>query len=262
MDFTIILGVLGGLAVILYGVRGPEQGIFFVKTAEPLIIVIGGTIAATLIHIPINQIIRIFGVLKAAFSLKRIKQITIINQIVEMAKKAKKEGFLALEGELGKIQEPFLHKGITLVMMGEDAKVIEEVLQRELTALEERHDLGQAIFSNMAKYSPSFGLIGTVAWLVLSLAKGGMQDPAKIGVGIAEAMKCTFFGILMSYLVYLPIAGRLKIKSQEEIINKEMMIIGVLAIKEGVNPSVVQEKLSAFLSPRYRRKLQKMTKGE
>ncbi len=210
-------------------------------------IVFGGTFAAIMINFSMSQVLSVFPLLKVAFSQKNTDSVGVIDTLVDFAETSRREGLLALEEKAATLNEPFLEKGIQLVVDGTDAELVRSILEIELAFLEERHRLGQRIFEQMGALSPAFGMIGTLIGLIAML--GDLDDPDQIGMGMAVALITTLYGAVASNLIFLPVAGKLRLKSDEEILIKQVMIEGILSIQAGENPRIVEEKLKSFLSP-------------
>jgi chemotaxis protein MotA len=217
-------------------------------------LVIGGTVGVSLMSFPLSTAIGIFGITKIAFFEKRIDLNEVIVKLVGFAEKARKEGLLALEVELESVQDPFLKKGLQLVTDGVDMHVTEEILEHDLNFVEERHHVGEAFFSTMGGYSPTLGIIGTVFGLVNALGK--LENPEEMGNAIAAAFIATLYGVTFANVVFLPIAAKLKVRSQEEVLVRQVIIEGILSIEVGDNPRITEEKFKVFLSPKKRDEIQ------
>src|SRR5690554_1356206 len=246
MDLATLLGIIIGV-VLLIGAIALEGDITMFWSFSSLMIVFGGTFASTMINFSMSQVLSVFPLLKVAFSKKFNDSVRIIDILVEFAETSRREGLLALEEKAQAVDEPFLEKGVQLVVDGTDAELVRNILEIELVFLEERHRLGQRIFEKMGAWSPAFGMIGTLIGLIAML--GDLNDPDQIGMGMAVALTTTLYGSVASNLIFLPIAGKLRIKSDEEIVMKQVMIEGILSIQAGENPRIVEEKLKSFLSP-------------
>ncbi len=146
------------------------------------------------------------------------------------------------------MEDPFLAKGMQLAIDGMESSSIEDVLTTEIAYVEERHRLGAEIFSTMGAFAPAVGMLGTIIGLVQMLMQ--MSDPSSIGAPMAVALLTTFYGTLLANLLFLPIAGKLKTRSKQEILVKTMVIEGIISIQSGDNHRIVEQKLKAFLSPR------------
>lgn len=249
MDLATIVGLIAAFGLVLTAILTGGSLMIFVDIPS-LFIVVGGTIGATLVTYPLGDIIGIIGVTKNAFFADKQDLLNIINKIVEYAKTARKDGVLALENFIEKEQNKFLEKGIRLVIDGTEPDVIKEVLEIDLGYIGERHKTGIGIFEAMGNYSPAFGMIGTLIGLVLMLQ--AMDDPSSIGPAMSVALITTFYGALFANIVFLPIAGKLKKRSGDELLEKEIILAGVLAIQVGDNPRLIEQKLHAYIPPKLR----------
>jgi len=249
VDLATFLGLLvaGGLVVASIIMGG--SGAWFVNTPS-MMIVAGGTMGATLINYPLSEVVSVFKVTKNAFLHRTVSALNLIPMLVDFAKKARREGILSFESRLKEIDDPFLAKGIQMAIDGMESSAIEEVLTTEIMYLEERHRLGAEIFSTMGTYAPAVGMLGTIIGLVQMLMQ--MKDPSAIGAPMAVALLTTFYGTLLANLLFLPISGKLKIRSRQEVLAKQMVLEGVLAIQAGDNHRVVEQKLKAFIAPSLR----------
>jgi len=167
-----------------------------------------------------------------------------------LAKKARQEGILSFESQLDQIEDTFLVKGLQMAIDGMEGRSIEEVMSTEILYIEERHSLGSEIFSTMGTFAPAIGMLGTIIGLVQMLMQ--MEDPSQIGAPMAVALLTTFYGTLLANLFFLPVAGKLKTRSKQEVLTKQMILEGVVSIQSGDNHRVVVQKLKAFLSPKVR----------
>ncbi len=246
MDLATLLGIIIGMALLIVSIAMEgDLGMFW--SFSSILIVFGGTFASTMINFSMSQVLSVFPLLKVAFSKKSHDNTGMIDILVDFAETSRREGLLALEEKAQAIDEPFLQKGIQLVVDGTDAELVRNILEIELIFLEERHRLGQKIFEQMGALSPAYGMIGTLIGLIAML--GALDNPDQIGMGMAVALITTLYGSVASNLIFLPLAGKLGIKSDEEILLKQVMIEGILSIQAGENPRIVEEKLKAFLSP-------------
>ena len=166
---------------------------------------------------------------------------------------ARREGILALESHASEAEDEFLEKSVQLAIDGTAPELIKDILTTELAFMEDRHAMGQSILVAMGTYAPAFGMIGTLIGLVQMLAT--LDDPSKIGEGMAVALLTTLYGALLANMVFLPGAGKLKVRTSNELLAKELVIEGILSIQSGDNPRVVEQKLKAFVSPAVRRQV-------
>ena len=246
MDLTTLIGLVAGCIFIYVGIilEGNMRNFFDLAS---IMITLGGTIASTLIHYPFSQIIRIFGLMKKTFNNKGRDLDQGIEIILQFAVAARKEGLLMLEDMATDLDDPFLQKGILLVVDGTSPEIVKSLMETELTFLEERHKQGQGILESMGSYAPAFGMIGTLIGLINMLKK--LDDPSSLGPGMAVALVTTFYGSVLANLVFLPMAGKLKSYSSKEILYKEVILEGILSIQAGENPRIIEEKLKAFVPP-------------
>jgi chemotaxis protein MotA len=167
-----------------------------------------------------------------------------------MADKARREGLLALEDEAKKIEDPFLRKGIMLVVDGIEPAQVRTILELEIHNMEGRHALGYGFFNTAGGFSPTFGIIGTVMGLIAVLQN--LSNPDALAESIAVAFLATLWGLLSANLIFLPIGGKLLAKSHEEVVFRRMLLEGVLSLQAGENPRLIREKLNVFLAPNAR----------
>jgi chemotaxis protein MotA len=203
-----------------------------------------------LITYPLGQVFSVISVVRHAFLFKTHAPEQIINTLVNFSQKARREGILSLEQEASEVEDTFLQSGIELAVDGTEPELIREILSTDLDKIETRHKFGQGIFSTMGNYAPAFGMIGTLIGLVQMLR--AMDDPSAIGPGMAVALLTTFYGCILANLIFIPIAGKLKSRSGEELLIKELMIEGILSIQSGDNPRIVEQRLKSFLAPAIR----------
>lgn len=248
MDITTIVGLLAGFTLVVMSI-GPSNLPNFVDVPS-LLVTVGGTIAGTLVNHPLQAIVNIVSIAMKAFFFKSLPPTELIKRIVGFAETARREGILALEQAASEVEDPFMGTGIRLAVDGTEPELIQTILETELAFLEDRHKAGAAIFEYMGAAGPAFGMIGTLIGLVLML--NALDDPAAIGPGMAIALITTFYGALTANLIYIPIAGKLKIRSAEEILQKRMIMEGIMSIQSGDNPRIVEQKLNTFIAPKLR----------
>ena len=249
MDIATLIGILGAGALVVASILMGGSGTWFINYPS-MMIVVGGTLGATLVNYPLSDVLSVFGVTRNAFLQRSHSALNLIPTIVDFAKKARQEGILSFESQLKDIKEPFLARGIQMAIDGMESNSIEEVLTTEIMYIEERHKLGAEIFTTMGSFSPAMGMLGTIIGLVQMLMQ--MKDPSSIGAPMAVALLTTFYGTLMANLIFLPIAGKLKVRSREEMLSKQIVLEGVISIQSGDNHRIVEQKLKAFISPKVR----------
>jgi len=247
MDIGTIVGLVVGIVLILTAIFLGGSLTAFIDVPS-ILIVFSGTIATTFIRFTLPDVINSISVAMKAFFAKPQAPEEIIQELVTLSNIARKEGLLKLEKQ--PISDPFLKKAIMYCVDGHEADFIQEVLDKEIELTIERHGLGQGIFSAMGDAAPAFGMIGTLVGLVNML--GNMKDPASIGPAMAVALLTTLYGAIIANLFVLPISDKLKRRSQEEELNKRLVVEGVLGLQKGLNPRVLEELLKTFLPPKKR----------
>ena len=251
MDITTLIGILVAGALMASAILIGGPAIWFVDYPS-LMIVIGGTMGATLVAYPVSEVMSVFGILKNVFLHQSQPPASLIPIMSGIARKARVEGILSFEPQLKSLDNPFLVKGIQMAIDGLESSAIEDMLSTEIVYVSERHRMGAEIFSTMGAYAPSMGMLGTLIGLVQMLRQ--MNDPALIGAPMAVALLSTFYGSVLANLLFNPIAGKLKTRSKQEMLVKQMIIEGILAIQAGDNHRIVEQKLQAFISPKVLRK--------
>lgn len=259
MDITTLIGILVAGGLVVSSIMMGGSGGWFVNYPS-IMIVVGGTMGATFVNYPISQVMGVFRVAKNAFLHRSESPNKLIDLIVDFAKKARREGILSFESQLKDIEDPFLVKGLQLAVDGMESNSIEEILRTEIRFIEERHRLGSEIFGTMGAFSPAMGMLGTIIGLVQMLMQ--MEDPSSIGGPMAVALLTTFYGVLMANLLFIPISGKLKTRSKEEILIKQMVLEGILSIQSGDNHRIVEQKLKAFIAPNARESGEEKTGAE
>jgi len=259
MDIATIIGIIGGLGCILYGMIGGSGIRAFIDTPS-IMITVGGTLAATLINFPLSEILKIW---KTAFKVLKSHEFDPsipIPLIISYAERARQDGLLSIEDSVGNLEDKFFKLGMRLIIDGTSLEQVTEIMEIEIAYLEERHSRGQRLFTTMAKYSPAFGMVGTLIGLISMLKQ--IDDPSTIGPSMAVALMTTFYGAIMAYLVFMPIAGKLKARTSDEVLMRRIILEGILMIQAQVNPRYISQKLAAFLPPGLRESaLQKSVEG-
>jgi chemotaxis protein MotA len=249
MDIATVLGIVSSFGLVVSAILMGGGLILFVDVPS-LLIVVGGTLGVTMINYPLREVLGVVKVVKNVFFSEAASTATIIKQFADFSNKARREGILALESELEKVNEEFLKKGIQLSIDGLEPNAIREILETEISNVQDRHKLGAEVFTTMGTYSPALGMVGTLIGLVQMLQS--MSDPSSIGPAMAVALLTTFYGAIIANIICLPMAGKLKTRSTQEVLVKEMMIEGVICLSNGENPRIVEQKLMAFLAPAQR----------
>lgn len=249
MDLATLLGLLGAMAVIALAiVLGGSAGTFF--NVPSLAVVIGGTFAATLTRISLADFFGSFKLVLSTFLHKAVSLTKLIEEAVELADVARKEGVLALEGR--DIGHPFLEQGINLCIDGHPNEVVQKMLGKDINLSIERHETGREMFKSIGDAAPAMGMIGTLIGLVQMLSN--MDDPKSIGPAMAVALLTTLYGAVIANAIALPIADKLKKIALDERLSKDLILESVSAIQAGTNPRVVEQILATYLPDNLRGK--------
>ncbi|HLD30380.1 MAG TPA: motility protein A [bacterium] len=252
MDLTTLIGIITGLVLIIISIflSSGVKGLMGFVHPPSAMLTFGGAFAATLVNYPFKQLVAVFKIVKKVFLSREYNALYLIDDIVKLTKKARTQGILSVEEDIKKLDNEFLRKGFSMVLSNLDAEVIRKELETEIIFLKERHKIGQEIMITIGTYLPAFGMLGTITGLIMMLAK--LEDQTQIATGMAVALLTTFYGALAAYLFFLPVAGKLKRRSEEEVLIREVIIEGILSMKLGDIPSVIESKLKAFLPPKMR----------
>ncbi len=245
MNISTVASMFLGFTVVIVSILFSGNLIDFFDPAS-IFCVFGGVIFATGISYSIERIKSLFNALKVAVRKEKIDYHSDIDKIVEIANVARKNGLLALEEMSDQLDEPFLKKGILLVVDGSDPDLIRSILETEISVTKSRHADNRAILETAAAYAPAFGMIGTLIGLINMLRS--LDDMSSLGPNMSVALVTTFYGTVLANLVFNPLAKRLKAIGGSEYLRKELIIEGIMAIQNGENPRIIQEKLNAFLS--------------
>ncbi len=246
IDRATVFGLLAtcGLLVWVLAVgAGREMGAFWQTSS--LALVLGGAVLTTLAACPVSDWRSVYRMVRHAFRVRTRSAADVVVLIVALAEIARRDGLLALEKPVASLNDPFLRKGFQMAIDGADASVIAAVLRAEMESTDLRHTYGVRMLESMGRSAPVFGMIGTVIGLVIML--GQMNDPSRIGPGMAVALLTTLYGLVLANVFFLPLARKLTHRSSEELLNKQIVLDGVLAIQAGDNPRVVERRLRAYL---------------
>jgi chemotaxis protein MotA len=208
--------------------------------------VLGGVLFVSLASYSPERIKGLLGALKIAFRKQEVDLSQDIETIVNIANDARRNGLLALEEMTEKMDEPFLKKGILLVVDGCDQELIRSIMETELAITKQRHADNRAILESAGAYSPAFGMLGTLIGLVNMLAN--LDDLSSLGPNMSVALVTTVYGTVLANMVFNPLSKRLRTIGGNEYLRKELILEGIMAIQNGENPRVIREKLNAFLS--------------
>lgn len=215
-----------------------------------MMIVFGGAFAASLINFPLKSVLGSFSVVLKCFLVKLPEASTIIREFKDLAQVARKDGLLALEQKTGDINDDFMKRGIESLIGGTAVDQLQLTLETELSCIDDRHAMGKKFVDALGAAAPAFGMIGTLIGLVQMLQS--LDDPSKIGGGMAVALLTTLYGAMVANVICIPLAGKLEARAKEETAVREMMIAGIIAIGNGATPRAVEENLVTFIAPKAR----------
>ena len=247
MDLLTIFGALLAFGMVILAMAAGDGGVDIFLHAPSAAIVLGGTLAVTMMNFPISDFRQILRVMMVTTFWKSPTPSDEIDRVVEYANLARKEGLLALESKLQEVDDGFMAKGIQLVIDGFSSDTVRDVMDLEAEWQRQRHSLGKKIFDQMGMFAPAFGMIGTLVGLVQMLQN--LSDPSSIGAGMATALITTLYGAILANMVFLPLAGKLGVRAKQEALMRELMIEGIVAIQSGEKPQLIREKLEGFIAP-------------
>lgn len=247
MELSTPIGLVLGFGALLGAFMMEGGSPVMLLSPSAAIIVLGGTIAAILIAFPLKSVLVLPKLVMQTFFSAPGDPEEVVNAFVELADKARREGLLALEEDSKNIEDPFMRKGVMLVVDGVDPEVVRDIMETDASLVAERHSTGQGMLAAMGGFAPTMGIIGTVMGLVNVLSN--LADPEHLGESIAVAFIATLYGVVTANILWLPLGNKLKKKSEMELHVRYLMVEGVLAVQAGENPRIVREKLNAFLPP-------------
>jgi len=253
LDLATVLGLILAIVLVVGGIlTGGEPGAFI--NIPSVLITVGGTFGAVIMSNPMERIRDLGKILHKAFFAESPDLVGLVQTLVSFAEKARREGLLALEEDAMQLEDGFLRKSIQLVVDGTDPELVKAILDAEIGILEERHVGNKQMFDTMAELAPAFGMLGTLIGLIQMLKN--LNDPDALGPGMAVALITTFYGSFLANIFGIPISRKLSVRTSQEVLSRELMVEGVLAIQAGENPRIVEEKLKIFLPPKLRNELE------
>jgi chemotaxis protein MotA len=257
MDFATIFGIILFIGMAVRAITWHEgmAGLKPFANVEAALVVMGGTLCALLVNYDMKQVLGVFKVLKKVLSTTGEDTSQLVNTFMTLSQKAKKDGFLALENDVKNINNDFLKRALQMVIDGADQEFITNMLETEIGFIRERHKVGREIFNSLGTYAPAFGIIGTIMGMIIMM--NSISDVEEVPRRMALALSAAFIGLGAGYLVFLPMAGKLHGRSEEELLVKEIIIRGVLLIQSGATPSLVEANLKAYLDPSKRASIAK-----
>lgn len=247
MDIATLIGLVAAFGLVLFAIG---SGIPSFIDPPSMMIVVGGTFGVIMIAYPLNTVIGLMGIIIKTFMYKTESGQEVIAGLVELSQIVRKDGILALESKVGEIDNQFMAKGLQMAIDGQEPGEIEEILYMEMDKIADRHNKGADMLTALGTFAPSMGMIGTLVGLVLMLQN--MSDPSSIGPSMSIALLTTFYGALMANIIFLPMAGKLKVRSKEELLVHEVILTGIQSLVAGENPRVMEQKLLGYLPPKKR----------
>lgn len=261
MDIASLAGILLALFMLVFGIISSAGVGGFGEYLDPAsaIITFGGAFSCTLMSMSLQNYIAGLKSFTLIFKAPALNTSEMIGKIIELSNVARKEGLLSLEEAATDLEEPFLKKGILLIVDGTDPELVRAIMETELVSVEGRHKETIGFWDTLAAMGPAWGMIGTLIGLILMLQN--MEDASTIGPAMATALVTTLYGSLLANWLCNPIAGKLKLNNDNEMMMKEISVEGILSIQAGENPRVIEEKLKSFLAPSARNTAQESEAG-
>ncbi len=254
MDLATLIGIAAGVGAVLVSIL-LNSGLGLFWNAPSAMIVLGGTIAATLVAYPLSELMRVIGLFLKVFFVKKSDFNELIEVMVTICNVARKGGVLAIESKLKDIDNEFLKKGLQLTVDGKDEATVNGLLKREIKQIQKSHKDGWEIFSAMGAYAPAFGMIGTLIGLIQMLAD--LADVNSVGPKMAVALITTFYGAVLANLFFIPMTVKLKRRSSTETLEMNLVLEGISYIRKGVNPRFMQDVLENYMDAALGKKVQK-----
>ncbi|MEO8876154.1 MAG: flagellar motor protein [Polyangiaceae bacterium] len=240
-----LIGIIVALVFILGGSLVEGGKIQSILGGPAAMIVLGGTLGAVIVQFPF---VTLKGALSGAAGCMKKSKLDpqkVLDEIVDYANRARRDGILALEKVAPSASDPFLSKALMMAIDGADSTTLRETMEIAISQQEEHGEDGAKVFEAAGGYTPTVGIIGAVLGLIHVMSN--LSDINAVGEGIASAFVATVYGVAAANIIFLPFAGRIKMRVREEMAVKDMMLTGVLAIQEGMNPKLVRERLSEFV---------------
>ncbi|MDY0132886.1 MAG: motility protein A [Desulforegulaceae bacterium] len=244
MDITSIIGIVAGFSAIIGTIMlGSGIGLFI--NIPSIMIVFGGTISAALVGYPLPDFMKLIKATSRVFKFKIEDPQNLIDRLIEISNKARKGGLLSIEGDINSIEDPYFASALQMTVDGVKTGDIAQVMQKKMAMVQQENKIGISIFSSLGAYAPAFGMVGTLIGLIQMLAS--LDDPSSIGPKMAVAMITTFYGSILANLLFLPMADKLRQRNTQEITNMNLLFEGVISIREGEHPRLMEEKLKVYL---------------
>jgi len=246
LEISTVIGVILGIISVFVGMILKGAPLTALNNPAAFLIIIGGTFSCLFIGFRMEQMKNFPNLIKMTFQAPKLQeQAELVRLFIELSQIARREGILALESKVQDIDDPFFRTGLSMVIDGMDPEFVSDVLDAELAVMAERHAEGRSMFTQAGTYAPTLGVLGAVVGLIAAL--GNLNDIDKLGHSIAAAFVATILGIFTGYVLWLPFANKLKIKSAQEIGQKRMIIEGILSLQAGDSPTAIEAKLMVFI---------------
>lgn len=259
MDIGSILGLVMSFGFILLGNKLEGGHVSSLIQLTAAMIVVGGTIGAVTVQFPVKITIGSLLALIKVFFCKKPNVNVLIAQIVDFAKRARREGILALEKEIEQLKDPFFAKALRMAVDGLEPKQLIETMEAEMTTIEEEMEGPIKFYEACGGYCPTVGILGAVLGLIHVMSN--LNDPSKLGAGIATAFVATIYGVGCANLIFLPFSTKLKYNGKAMMKVHEITLKGVLLIQEGINHTIIEEQLKSYLDEKARKKYDAANKG-
>ena len=250
MDLSTLIGWVMGFAIIVYGIGLTNIGNFI--DLSSVYITIGGTIFSVIASYPFSMLKNVGKHMLFVFRANRFRPEEAIEKLVELDQVARKNGLLSLEEQASELEDPFFKRSVLLIVDAIDEEKARWLLEDEVAAMESRHEEAAGMYDKASAFAPAFGMIGTLVGLINMLREMNLDEGASsdLGVNMGIALLTTFYGCILANLIFMPIAKKLRIRNDEEVLYRQIIIEGVLGIHAGDNPKILHERLSAYLEQR------------
>lgn len=247
MDIASFIGIVGGIAVITFGgyMGGSLGGLFHIPS---MFITIGGSYMCLYVSYPLQYVVGVFKVMGRVFKKVDYHEKELVQKLVALSEKSRRNGLLALEEEIDDFEDRFMRTGLQNAIDGIDGEAIRTLMENELSQMEARHVIWIALINTWATLAPGFGMLGTVMGLIGMLLN--IEDKSALGPNMATALVTTFYGSIMANWLFIPMATKLQYQNDCEVRTKEMIIEGVLGILAGDHPRILTQKLMTYLEPK------------
>lgn len=247
VEYATLIGVPAALLVVLAAqlLEGATARALWQPTAA--LVVFGGSLAAVFISFPAEMVARTFRAVYGVFIVRQDSVDAVLDRILSYANMSRRKGVMALEAEIDRAPDPFLRAALGLAVDGANPKTVRQILEIESTARREHSEVPAEVLETAAGYAPTLGILGAVLGLIHVMES--LSEPAKLGSGIAVAFVATVYGVGSANLVLLPLATKLRGRAREAALNREVIIEGIVALQEGLNPRLIEQKLQGFLVP-------------